>query len=71
MIALSIENMIGLIWLAFCLMASTVAIGFFVWAIRSRQFRDQRHASYLPLEAGDLEEEQEEESNDDPQTPER
>jgi nitrogen fixation-related uncharacterized protein len=57
LIAMSMQNVIGLIWLGYCALATTVVAAFFTWAIRSGQFKHQDHARYLPLEAGDLNEE--------------
>jgi nitrogen fixation-related uncharacterized protein len=63
MIAMAIDSLIGLIWLGFCAITSSIAIGFLVWAVRARQFGDQDHARYLPLESGDLEDKPEEPEN--------
>ncbi len=58
MLALSIPAMIGLMWLTFWALSTTVVVCFFAWAIRHGQFRNQKRAARLALEAGDLEDQQ-------------
>ena len=61
MIAMTMENLVGLMWLAFWAMSTAVVICFFAWALRTKQFSNPKHAANLPLEAGDLEDEDEDE----------
>jgi nitrogen fixation-related uncharacterized protein len=38
-------------WIAFTVIALGGIIAVLVWAVRARQFSDQNHARYLPLES--------------------
>jgi len=40
-----------IIWVTFSVLALVAIIAVLVWAVRSRQFSNQDHARYLPLEA--------------------
>jgi nitrogen fixation-related uncharacterized protein len=39
------------LWIAFTVIALGGIIAVLVWAVRARQFSDQDHARYLPLES--------------------
>ncbi|MFZ0389502.1 MAG: cbb3-type cytochrome c oxidase subunit 3 [Calditrichia bacterium] len=38
-------------WAGFFLIMLIVVAGFVIWAIRSKQFKNQEHARHLPLES--------------------
>lgn len=40
---------INVAWVLYAIIGSSFISGFFLWAVRNRQFSDQDRARYLPL----------------------
>ncbi|RPI60869.1 MAG: hypothetical protein EHM48_06545 [Planctomycetaceae bacterium] len=51
MLALSAETGLLIMWVVFSALALLAVIAVFVWAIRTRQFRNQDRARYLALDS--------------------